>query len=140
LKAYVGATLPRSTRQVGAWIEQEFVLLAALLSMTTITAKAQDAVKADPQHFKVEFENDQVRVLQYKLGPHEKTAVHEHLGPHVEVQLTDSKEKTDLVGGKETVSQNSAGHVEWEGALGKHTNENIGDTPVETIVVELKGK
>src|SRR6202142_1464665 len=24
LKAYVGATLPRSTRQVGAWIEQEF--------------------------------------------------------------------------------------------------------------------
>ena len=27
LKAYVGATLPRSTRQVGAWIEQEFGLV-----------------------------------------------------------------------------------------------------------------
>src|SRR6202451_4848737 len=32
LKAFVGATLPRSTRQVGPWIEQEFGLVYQRLS------------------------------------------------------------------------------------------------------------
>jgi quercetin dioxygenase-like cupin family protein len=117
-----------------------FVVLAALLCATAVTAKAQDAATADPKHFKVELQNDQVRVLRYTLAPHETTAIHEHTGPHLEIQLTNSKEETTVAGGRGTTSENKAGHVEWEGTLGKHANENIGDTPVETIVIELKGK
>ena len=30
-----------------------------------------DPVKIDPKHYKVEFENDQVRVLRVKIGAHE---------------------------------------------------------------------
>jgi hypothetical protein len=67
---------------------RRFVFLAALMCVTAVPAKAQDAATADPQHFKIDLENDQVRVLHYRLGPHEKTAVHEHLRPHVEIQLT----------------------------------------------------
>lgn len=114
--------------------------VAVLLCLTTASANAQDAIKADPKHYKVELENSDVRVLRYTLGPHETTAVHEHLLPHVEIQLTNSKEKETLVGGKEEISDNVAGHVDWEGVIGKHTNENVGDTPIETIIVELKRK
>jgi hypothetical protein len=36
---------------------------------------AQDAVKVDPKHYKVEFENDQVRVLRITYGPGEKSVM-----------------------------------------------------------------
>jgi hypothetical protein len=41
-------------------------------------ALAQDPVKVDPQHYKVIFENDQVRVLKIHYGPHEKSVMHSH--------------------------------------------------------------
>ena len=37
-----------------------------------------DSTKADPAHHKVEFENDQVRVVRYKLAPGEQSARHSH--------------------------------------------------------------
>src|ERR1039458_1525999 len=37
-----------------------------------------DPVAVDPKHYKVEFENDQVRVLRARIGPHESTPVHKH--------------------------------------------------------------
>lgn len=38
----------------------------------------QDAVKADPKHYKVELENDFVRVLRISYGPGEQSVLHEH--------------------------------------------------------------
>jgi hypothetical protein len=35
---------------------------------------AEDPVKVDPKHYKVEFENDRVRVVRIKYGPGEKSA------------------------------------------------------------------
>ena len=44
-------------------------LLAVLaLALVTTSASAQDPVKVDPKHYKVEFENDQVRVLRIHYG------------------------------------------------------------------------
>ena len=34
--------------------------------------RAQDPLKVDPQHYKLEFENPQVRVLRIHYGPREK--------------------------------------------------------------------
>ena len=36
---------------------------------------AADPVEVDPKHYTVEFENDRVRVLRVKFGPHEKEAM-----------------------------------------------------------------
>lgn len=119
---------------------RRLLFLAALVCITPVGVKAQDAVSADPKHFKIEVENPQVRVLRFTLEPHGTSVAHEHLTPHVEVQLTDSKEKEIFADGKEDVSQNKAGQVKWEGIVKKHTNQNIGDTPIETIIIELKGK
>ena len=119
---------------------RQSLFLAALMCLTPVAVKAQDAVNADPKHFKVVLENPQVRVLRFTLGPHETSATHEHLRPHVEVQLTDSKDKEIDSDGKETITQNKVGDVDWEGIVGRHRDENIGDTPIDTIIIQLKGK
>jgi uncharacterized RmlC-like cupin family protein len=38
-----------------------------------------DPVAVDPQHYKVDFENEFVRVLRVQFGPGEKGATHEHI-------------------------------------------------------------
>src|SRR5467141_3066864 len=38
----------------------------------------QDPVTVDPKHYKVELENEQVRVLRVNYGAHEKSEMHSH--------------------------------------------------------------
>ncbi len=99
---------------------------------------AQDAVKADPKHYKVEFENAQVRVLRVTYGPHEKSAMHEH-PPSVVVWLTDEHGKFTLPDGKTQESHQKAGDVALAPAE-KHQPENLSDKPLELVLVELKQK
>jgi hypothetical protein len=56
-------------------------------------ARAQKAARADPvkvgsKHYTVELENEKVRVLRTKYGPHEKSAMHSH-PPSIAVFLND---------------------------------------------------
>ena len=50
--------------------------LSLFLFACAIPALAQDPVKVDPQHYKVEFENANVRVLRVKVGAGEKSMRH----------------------------------------------------------------
>ncbi len=114
------------------------LFLVAVVCLAVLTANAQDPAKVDPQHCKVEFENAQVRVLRFTVGPHEKIPMHEHPAS-VLIALTDSHTKEIFPDGKEADRQVKAGEVRWRDAL-KHANENLGDKSTESIVVELKGK
>ena len=60
------------------YISQIMLFLFILLFLSN-KSNAQDAVKVDPEHYKVEFENDQVRVLRITYGPGEKSVMHSHL-------------------------------------------------------------
>ena len=113
------------------------LLLAALLLLVSFAAMAQDAIKADPKHYKVEMENNQVRVLRIHYGPHEKSVMHEHPAS-VAVFLTDGDVKFTTPDGKAAESHVKAGQVMWEDP-GKHLPENMGVKPFELILVELKG-
>jgi hypothetical protein len=53
---------------------------------------ADDLVKVDPKHYKVEFENDRVRVLRIKYGAGEKSVMHSH-PESIAVFLTDARGK-----------------------------------------------
>ncbi len=101
-------------------------------------AAAQDPVKVDPKHYKVEFENAQVRVLRIQYGPHEKSVMHQHPAA-VAVFLTDQTVKFTTPDGKATEPGGKAGQVAWN-AAGKHLPENVGDKPIEVVLIELKGK
>ncbi|SRR5258708_4473914 len=119
------------------------VALGAALSLLgqmipAAPALAQDAVKADAKHYKVEFENDQVRVLRIQYGPHEKSSMHAHPNS-VAVFLTDASAKFTLPDGKTNTMDAKAGTTMWT-AAGKHLPENTGDKPFELILVELKHK
>jgi quercetin dioxygenase-like cupin family protein len=117
---------------------QKVTLLAAALLVCAVPVHAQDAVKVDPKHYKIEFENDQVRVLRINYGPGEKSVMHEHPA-NVAVFLTDGKGKFTLPDGTVQEVPLTAGTAIWDGG-GKHLPENIGDKPFELILVELKSK
>ena len=101
---------------------RRFVLLAALLCLTGSVAFAQDAVKVDPKHYKVEFENSQVRVLRIHYGAHEKSVMHHH-PDSVVTFLTDTHVKFTLPDGTSTKHTVKAGESSvdsrWNSSAGK---------------------
>ena len=116
-----------------------FLFAAGLaLFAFVVPAKAQDAVKVDPKHYKVEFENDKIRVLRITYGPHEKSVMHDH-PENVAVFLTDGHAQFTMPDGKTVDAPIKAGTVQHD-AGGKHLPENLGDTPFELVLVELKHK
>ncbi|NIR51854.1 hypothetical protein GWO43_25090 [candidate division KSB1 bacterium] len=115
-------------------------ILLAILAFVFLTnvARAQDAAKVDSAHYKVEFENDQVRVLRITYGPGEKSVMHEH-PEGVAVFLTDHLSKFTYPDGKTEELSAKPGQAIWVPA-GKHLPQNIGDETLELILVELKSK
>lgn len=99
---------------------------------------ALDPVKIDPKHYRVEFENDQVRVLRVKIGGKESAPMHEHAPNRVVVYLTEMNFRVTTPDGKSDASLHKAGDVAWSGAV-KHKEENLSDKPFEVVVVEVKG-
>lgn len=95
-----------------------------------------DPVKADPKHYKVELENDNVRVLRVHYEPGEKSVMHFH-PRSVAVYLTDGKTRMTLPDGKSMDSPGKAGAVSWADA-GSHLPQNVGSRALDVIVVELK--
>ena len=115
-------------------------ILVSLLFLLILApvALAQDPVKVDATHYKVEFENDQVRVLRIKVGPKEKSIMHQHPNA-VAIFLTDVNGKFSFPDGKSEAVSSKAGDARWTPAI-THLPENVGDQPFEVILVELKGK
>ena len=116
------------------------LIVVAVLTMVASIAPAmvQDPVKVDSKHYKLELENDQVRVLRISYGPHEKSVMHEHPAS-MAIFLTDGQVRFTLPDGKTQDVAVKAGSTQWE-AGGKHLPENLGDKPFEVILVELKSK
>ena len=115
-----------------------FALCCAVLCFCfTVVASAQDPVKVDPAHYKVETENAQVRVLRVHYGPHEKSVMHSH-PPAVAVFLTDGAVRFTDANGKTQDSTVKKGQALYTPAQ-THNPENTGDTPFDLVLVELKG-
>ena len=111
---------------------------ASLLFIATCAgaALAQDPVKVEPNHYKVEFENSQVRVLRVKIGPGEKSIMHRHPNA-VAIFLADANGKFTFPNGTTQDISRKAGDVLWTPAV-VHQPENAGTAAFEVILVELK--
>jgi len=114
------------------------LFLAALCLGLVPALSAQDAVKVDSKHYTVVSENDQVRILKVHYGPHEKSVMHSHPNA-VGVFLTDAKGQFTFPDGKKQEFSFKAGQSISTPA-GAHLPENMSDTGMDLIVVELKGK
>jgi hypothetical protein len=96
-----------------------------------------DPAKVSPGVYHVEFENDQVRVMRVKFGPHQAVPEHEHYLNRVVVYLTNQDSQMTTPDGKVDESKHKAGEASWGGAT-RHKEQNVLDTPVEIVVVEFK--
>lgn len=97
---------------------------------------ADDPVQIDPRHYKVEFENDRVRVVRIKYGPREKSLMHSH-PESVAVFLTDAHAKFTYPDGRTEDIQANAGSVQHMDAF-SHLPESLSNKPFEVIQIELK--
>lgn len=114
------------------------VLILSAIASLTLAANAQDPVVVDGKHYKVEFENDQVRVLRIQYGAGEKSIMHEHPNS-VAVFLTDQHVRFTMPDGQNRDTTAKAGETIWTPG-GPHLPENLSGKSMELILVELKGK
>jgi len=91
----------------------------------------------DPAHFKVELDNNQVRVLRLHLRKGEKTGTYDERLERLLVPLTDARLKTARSDGAAIAAHYRPGEVQWL-APGTQSDENTGDAPCEAIIVEFK--
>ena len=96
-----------------------------------------DPLKVDPGHYKLEFENPQVRVLRVGVEPHGVTPMHAHSTDRVTVFLSDQNFRTTDSTGKVETVQHKAGDVAW-GTPIEHAEQNLSDEPFEAVTVEVK--
>lgn len=114
----------------------EICLMVLCGLLLALPGMAQDPAQVDPEHYKVVFENDEVRALRIKYGPHAKGVMHEHPAS-ITVWLTDGHGTTTSADGDVQEIDVKAGDVTWMAAV-KHQGENKSDQPFELIQIELK--
>jgi hypothetical protein len=106
--------------------------------------EALDALAAAPGFHRLLLENDDVRVLETVIGPGERTPVHTHCWPSVLYVLSMGHfVRRDGAGNVLTDTRAAGGYPDpgsaaWSEAMPPHTFENVGDTEVRVVNVELK--
>ena len=98
-------------------------------------AVSADPTHTDPDKYKVVFENDRIRVLEYRDKPGDRTSPHGH--PDSVMYTLSSFQRRLIHGDQHRDVQLEAGRVNWVSAQ-EHSGENIGTTDSHVIFVELK--
>jgi predicted metal-dependent enzyme (double-stranded beta helix superfamily) len=105
-----------------------------------------DALVAAPDHHKLLLENDRVRVLTTRIAPGHRTPVHTHRWPGVLYILSwsnfmryDDQGKV-LVDSRRVDAFKHPPTVVWSSPLPPHSLQNIGETDLNIIAIELKGE
>jgi beta-alanine degradation protein BauB len=115
---------------------KKFIAIVCVSIVAVAMAKAQDAVKVDPGHFKVILNNEHVRIMDVRIEPGGKIPMHSHPN-HVLYSFTGGKTKFTLADGKTNTATLKAGQVVWHNAE-THTVENVGKNETHTLDIELK--
>ena len=100
-------------------------------------AENQDPTTVDPSHYKVEFENERLRVVRASYGPGEESVMHSH--PDVVAPFhTDAQFRFELPDGSSEEASGKAGEFMVMDPT-THRPVNVGSKPAQIVLVELKG-
>jgi quercetin dioxygenase-like cupin family protein len=91
----------------------------------------------DSDKYTTVFENDFVRVLEYRDRPGERTNPHDH--PDSVMITLSAFDRRLTLGDRNREVSLDAGEILWLDAQ-THSGENIGKTPTHVFFVELKGE
>jgi hypothetical protein len=94
-----------------------------------------DPAVTDPALYTVIFENERVRVLEYRDRPGDKTSPHSH--PDTLMYPLASFRRRVSNGARAVEVTLEPGAIRWVAAQ-THQGENIGDTPSHALFIELK--
>ena len=136
-------------------IRNVLFLLAAVLALAYFgtgialaqNASVPDALLASPDHYKLEFENEFVRVLRVHYGPHDTSPMHVHPAPGgVLVPLLEQNARLHGQDGSAHEVHFKIGQARWADSKPAtdlsfqttHWEENLSDQPFELIRVEVK--
>lgn len=115
-------------------------LAAAAIAATLLSAPAlhgQDVMKVASNHYKILLENSSVRVLENTLAPGESDPAHSH--PRGWYYVTQpGRMKIVFASGKTEMWDAKLGEAGWIKGETAHTSENVGDTPLTYVLVEVK--
>lgn len=95
-----------------------------------------DPIHTDGDKYRVLLENERVRVLAYSDAPGEKTLRHQHPA-FVVYALAPFKRRLTLGDGRQVEREFKAGDVMYSNGE-EHIGENIGTTPTQVLLVEIK--
>lgn len=95
-----------------------------------------DPLTIEPDNWKVEVDNEAVRVLRYRGAPRGKAAMHGH-PEYIVAFLTRASTRVHRPDGSSFLGVDQRGKVIAVRA-GEHAPENLLDEPIETIVIERK--
>jgi len=97
---------------------------------------AQDPASTDGDKYKVLLDSERVRVLVYADLPGEKTEPHRHPA-FVVYALAPFKRRLTLADGRVLTREFKAGDVVYSDGE-THVGENVGTTPTQVLMVEIK--
>jgi hypothetical protein len=115
----------------------------ALRDDPTMTSHSLDAMTAAPDHHMILFENENVRVLDTKVAPGERTPLHAHEWPAALYVVSWSDFIRRDAGGAILVDSRKRPTPEvgtglWIDPLPPHSVENVGRLDLRIIAVEVK--
>lgn len=106
------------------------------LPLAASTSDPQDKASPDPNSPKIEFENDQVRVLRVSYAPHQKCPMHEY-PQQFNVAIAPSDLQLSLPDGTSRTVQRTAHEIFWTDS-DLHAVENLSDNSTLAIAIVFK--
>lgn len=111
--------------------------LFLLLPGLQVYAAQIDPTVVSPEMYKVLLENEHVRVVSYEILPGQQDQWHTHPAK-VSYVVSGGTLRIHLDDGSSFVVDEKTDNAGWMGSVGKHYAENIGQTVVKIVLVEVK--
>jgi hypothetical protein len=108
------------------------------MAQSTMAQDAQPTYKADPDVYKVIFEDQNFRVIDALRKKGQRDKPHSHPVPSVVYFLTDCNDKIYAADGKSRDSAHKAGTALAVPVTKAHSTENVGSADCHQIFVERK--
>lgn len=103
-----------------------------------------DALQAAPDYHTTLFENDQVRVLDTNIAPGDTVPLHSHCWPRVMYVMSFydfvryDEQGNVMLDSRTLKNKPKVGEAIWSPPLAPHTLDNVGQSDLRVITVELK--
>ena len=114
------------------------------MSDTEAVPAELDGPVAAPDHHRLVFENERIRVVETVIRSGDTAPLHTHLLPHVLLVSSGSQFVRRDAGGAVLVDTRDFGPdytlpaYAWNDGIGPHTLENVGPDDIRATAIELK--